>query len=57
MQLAASKKKSGLGMKAVAEAEEHERRRIAADLHDNLGAQLSFIKRNVNYMIRPARRF
>jgi signal transduction histidine kinase len=41
--------------KAVAEAEETERRRIAADLHDNLGAQLSFIKRNVNFIIdQPA---
>ena len=39
------------GMQAVAEAEEQERRRIAADLHDNLGAQLSFIKRNVNYIM------
>jgi signal transduction histidine kinase len=37
--------------KAVADAEENERRRIAADLHDNLGAQLSFIKRKVNFMI------
>jgi signal transduction histidine kinase len=37
--------------KAVAEAEETERRRIAADLHDNLGAQLSLIKRNVDFII------
>ena len=40
-----------LAVKAVADAEETERRRIAADLHDNLGAQLSFIKRNVNFII------
>jgi signal transduction histidine kinase len=40
-----------LAEKAVADAEETERRRIAADLHDNLGAQLSFIKRNVNFII------
>ena len=40
-----------LSTKAVADAEESERKRIAADLHDNLGAQLSFIKRNVNYII------
>jgi signal transduction histidine kinase len=38
----------------VASGQEKERKRIAADLHDNLGAQLSFIKRNVNFMIdRP----
>ena len=40
-----------LSEKAVSEAEETERRRIAADLHDNLGAQLSFIKRNVNFIM------
>jgi len=41
--------------KGVADAEETERRRIAADLHDNLGAQLSFIKRNVNFIMdQPA---
>jgi len=43
-----------LATKAVAEAEEGERKRISADLHDNLGAQLSFIKRNVEFLIdRP----
>jgi len=43
-----------LSAQAVANAQEKERKRIAADLHDNLGAQLSFIKRNVNFMIdRP----
>jgi len=40
-----------LSEKAVADAEETERRRIAADLHDNLGAQLSFIKRNVDFIM------
>ena len=44
-----------LSEKAVADAEESERRRIAADLHDNLGAQLSFIKRNVDFIMdQPA---
>jgi signal transduction histidine kinase len=44
-----------LSERAIAEAEESERRRIAADLHDNLGAQLSFIKRNVNFVMdQPA---
>jgi len=43
-----------LSAQAVATAQEKERKRIAADLHDNLGVQLSFIKRNVNFMIdRP----
>lgn len=40
-----------LAAQAVATAEETERRRIAADLHDNLGAQLSFIKRSVNFIL------
>jgi signal transduction histidine kinase len=40
-----------LAARAVAEAEESERKRISADLHDNLGAQLSFIKRNVGFLI------
>ena len=43
-----------LSAAAVASGQEKERKRIAADLHDNLGAQLSFIKRNVNFIIdRP----
>jgi two-component system NarL family sensor kinase len=44
-------------MRAVADAKGDERRRIAADLHDNLGAQLSFIKRNVNFIIEQPRGF
>ena len=40
-----------LSASAVANAQERERKRIAADLHDNLGAQLSFIKRNVNFIM------
>ena len=40
-----------LSAAAVASGQEKERKRIAADLHDNLGAQLSFIKRNVNFII------
>jgi signal transduction histidine kinase len=44
-----------LSEKAAADATDTERRRIAADLHDNLGAQLSFIKRNVNFIMdQPA---
>lgn len=43
--------------KAIADAEENERKRIAADLHDNLGAQLSFIKRNVDFIIDPPQGF
>ncbi len=37
--------------KAVAEAEDAERRRIAADLHDNLGAKLTHIKRNAAFIM------
>ena len=48
------RKQKLLASRAVAEAEESERKRISADLHDNLGAQLSFIKRNVDFLIdRP----
>ena len=32
-------------------AAENERNRIAAELHDNLGAQLSYISSNINFMI------
>ena len=38
-------------LEAVGIAKETERKRIAADLHDNLGAQLSYIKRNVSFII------
>lgn len=46
-----------LSLLAVAEAEELERRRIAADLHDNLGAQLSYIKRNVSFVMNRPENF
>lgn len=36
---------------AVEKAEEHERNRIAAELHDNLGAQLSYISSNMDFLI------
>ena len=38
--------------KAVAEAEEKERKRIAADLHDNLGAYAASIAANVEQIMR-----
>ena len=46
-----------LSLLAVSEAEEFERRRIAADLHDNLGAQLSYIKRNVSFVMNRPENF
>jgi two-component system NarL family sensor kinase len=46
-----------LALKAVADAEESERKRIAADLHDNLGAQLSSIRRNVNFIMEQPEGF
>ncbi|MET0464768.1 MAG: ATP-binding protein [Chitinophagaceae bacterium] len=39
-----------IGTKAVAEAEEKERKRIAADLHDNLGAYAASIASNLDFI-------
>jgi signal transduction histidine kinase len=39
-----------MGTKAVAEAEEKERKRIAADLHDNLGAYAASIASNLDFI-------
>ncbi|MFT3825157.1 MAG: sensor histidine kinase [Chitinophagaceae bacterium] len=36
---------------AIAAAKESERKRIAADLHDNIGAQLSYISSNINFVL------
>lgn len=36
---------------AVEKAEEHERNRIAAELHDNLGSQLSYISSNMDFIL------
>ncbi|MGB3008569.1 MAG: ATP-binding protein, partial [Chitinophagaceae bacterium] len=42
-----------LSIHAVKDAEEHERKRIAADLHDNLGVYAASLSSNLNY-IQPA---
>ncbi|WP_315814824.1 sensor histidine kinase [Paraflavitalea speifideaquila] len=47
MQQAIDKEKT-LAVKAVADAEENERKRIAADLHDNLGAYAASIASNLD---------
>jgi two-component system, NarL family, sensor kinase len=36
---------------AVEKAEEHERSRIAAELHDNLGSQLTYISSNMDFIL------
>jgi len=36
---------------AITAAKENERKRIAADLHDNIGAQLSYIRSNINFVL------
>jgi len=36
---------------AVEKAEKHERNRIAAELHDNLGSQLSYISSNIDFIL------
>jgi signal transduction histidine kinase len=38
-------------LNAVSEAEENQRKRIAAELHDNMGAQISFICSNIDWII------
>jgi signal transduction histidine kinase len=37
--------------KAVKEAEENQRKRIAAELHDNIGAQISYITSNIDWIV------
>jgi signal transduction histidine kinase len=44
----AIEQEKGLAAKAVADAEENERKRIAADLHDNLGAYAASIASNLD---------
>ena len=44
----AIEKEMGLSLMAVADAEENERKRIAADLHDNLGAYAASIASNLD---------
>lgn len=36
---------------AVTEAEESQRKRIAAELHDNIGAQISYITSNIDWLV------
>ena len=49
MQLAVEEEKR-LSGQAVIDAEEHERKRIAADLHDNLGAYAASIASNLDHL-------
>lgn len=44
-------KEKGMSMLAVTKAEEKERKRIAADLHDNLGAYAAAIASNIDHLI------
>lgn len=40
-------------LKAVFQAEEIQRQRIAAELHDNIGSQISYISSNINWIVDP----
>ncbi|MEP7264158.1 MAG: histidine kinase [Bacteroidota bacterium] len=44
-------KQANQAIRAVSMARENERKRIAAELHDNIGTQLSYISRKIEYMI------
>lgn len=52
MQMALAEEKR-LSEKAVIDAEEYERKRIAADLHDNLGAYAASLASNLGYIHLP----
>ncbi len=43
-------KQKSMAMVAISEAKEDERKRIAAELHDNIGTQLSFISRKIEFV-------
>lgn len=43
-------KQANAEIRAVSMARENERKRIAAELHDNIGTQLSYISRKIEYM-------
>lgn len=43
-------RQKNLALKEVSEARENERKRIAAELHDNIGTQLSYISRKTEYI-------
>ncbi len=53
----AGREQAIMATKAAANAEENERKRIAADLHDNLGAQLSSMRRNLNIIMEQPEGF
>ena len=44
-----------LATESVREAEETQRKRIAAELHDNMGAQISFITSNIDWIVDSPR--
>lgn len=49
MKLALAEEKQ-IALQSVKDAEEHERKRIAADLHDNLGVYAASLSSNLNYL-------
>jgi len=49
MKLALAEEKR-IALQSVKDAEEHERKRIAADLHDNLGVYAASLSSNLNYL-------
>ncbi len=48
-----TQKNSLANLEAILSAQEKERKRIADDLHDEIGATLTLVQKNLNLVLRP----